>query len=913
MRVAAGTYNENIVINRAMTLQGAQVSVDARGRAAAESVVSSSATRTIDLQSTTGPIVIDGFSFSGGMASRVLESTAGNLNGLRIRNNRFTSHVGFAIFLNHAGTDVTIERNELDGSSSTGGGAAIHLDTDNFGGFVLLNNNIANYATRTGFFVDGNHNVGESGTRAPSLNGNQFTSNSVGVNLGTRSFGTLNAPTLGAFGGSIVNNLFNNNANDGLQGGFQHVLVEGNTFGGNGRFGVLLTSFGNTGTDRGAQNSLIRSNTIAGNGFTASGAGISLSSTQAAGTIATNPITFNRIVGNRAGLSYTGTEAIVAENNWWGCNAGPTPAGGVGCGDSVAGANTDANPWTVMCVTASTNPLPTVGGGTSLVTASLTGNSAGVVPSAVVFIPPTSIAFSATQGSISPSSVVLALGVASSTFTPSTGVAGTACATLDAETACVSAGGDECGGATPINAGSTTAFSTFCASNSAPAFSCSASGAKDVWFSFTAPGAGVATVDTCVGASFDTVVEVHSSCGGGGATVGCNDNSAASGCTSGSGLSSVSWFATSGTTYFVRVGGIAGASGTGTLTLAFSLGSCPFPAPLAGCPTPSFVFQESPTTGVCASISSEPVPGAVVSISGWTVIPPNPSTSAALAPFIGDYNVNSYAEDENDVVQIMELTCRSGCTADKILISPVGACSFDASFVDPFVRKRQSSLNGVGFFLASASAIADPHLRGANGVAFDFSGKANATYALFTSQQFVINMHLAAGGPKRRFIVQLGIVFHNVTIAITPLTFRHRNAFVTDIDKQLRQVGGRATVPRPFVVELELCAGHTVVVSRARTSRPHLAHDDGSSFAYLNVEIAAPGCHNSYDGALGQTFKCRHAHEKFVFDRTTEESFRVDSLFAVSGAFQTDAPCHDREPLTPMIGSLVSSVEKKEI
>jgi hypothetical protein len=130
-------------------------------------------------------------------------------------------------------------------------------------------------------------------------------------------------------------------------------------------------------------------------------------------------------------------------------------------------------------------------------------------------------------------------------------------------------------------------------------------------------------------------------------------------------------------------------------------------------------------------------------------------------------------------------------------------------------------------------------------------------------------------------------------------------------------VGGRAIAPKPFAVELELCAGHSVVISRARTARPHLAHDDGSSFAYLNVEIAAPGCHDSYDGALGQTFKCRfrHGHEKFVFDRTTEESFRVDSLFAISGAFQPDAPCHDREssqqhqpnaPGTMMVGSLES-------
>jgi hypothetical protein len=638
VRVAQGIYNENVVIDRAMTLQGAKVGIDARDRLPGETVVvASSATRTVELRSTTGPIVIDGFSFSGGLAPRLIESTSGNVNGLQIRNNRFTSHVGFAIFLNNPGTDVTIEQNELDGSSSTGAGAAIHLDVDNFGGFVLLNNRVRNYGTRTGFFVDGNHNVGESATRSSSLAGNTFSANSIGASIGARAFGTLNAPTLGLFGGSIVDNVFSNNLVDGLQGGPQHVLVARNTFSGNGRHGIALTSFGNTAADRGAQNSLIRSNTVVGNGFAASlAAGISLSASQAAGTIATNPITFNRIAGNFQGVSYAGAEAIVAENNWWGCSAGPKSFGGAGCGDALIGANVDFNPWTVMCVTALPSPLPTIGGGTSLVSAKLTRNSDGAVPSTVVFIRPASIAFSATQGSMSPTNVAFDFGVATSTFTPATAVTGTACATLDAET--VSAlGNDECAGATPISAGSATAFTSICASTSAPAFSCAASGANDLWFSFTAPDSGLAAIDTCAGASFDTVIEVYSACGG--ATVGCNDNSAAAaGCTSGSGRSSVSWFATSGTNYFIRVGGAAGASGTGTLTLAFSSGSCPFPAtPLAGCPTPSFVFQQSPSAGVCALISSEPVPGGVVSINGWTVIPPNPSASAALAPFIGDY------------------------------------------------------------------------------------------------------------------------------------------------------------------------------------------------------------------------------------------------------------------------------------
>ena len=61
-------------------------------------------------------------------------------------------------------------------------------------GLYITNNNIINNAGRYGFFVDGNHNVGESATRAPSISGNLFNNNLQGMNLGSRSFGTLATP-----------------------------------------------------------------------------------------------------------------------------------------------------------------------------------------------------------------------------------------------------------------------------------------------------------------------------------------------------------------------------------------------------------------------------------------------------------------------------------------------------------------------------------------------------------------------------------------------------------------------------------------------------------------------------------------------------------------------------------------------
>ncbi len=55
--------------------------------------------------------------------------------------------------------------------------------------------------------------------------------------------------------------------------------------------------------------------------------------------------------------------------------------------------------------------------------------------------------------------------------------------------------------------------------------SCGAVGFADVWYSFTAPSAGTYSFATCGGATFDTVVSVHSGCPGDNFNIlACNDN-----------------------------------------------------------------------------------------------------------------------------------------------------------------------------------------------------------------------------------------------------------------------------------------------------------------------------------------------------------------------------------------------------
>jgi uncharacterized repeat protein (TIGR01451 family) len=182
-----------------------------------------------------------------------------------------------------------------------------------------------------------------------------------------------------------------------------------------------LTDFGTALTDRGAQNTTVKENLIINNGLTANGEGVLFSATQVAGTIATNHVNFNRIIGNRVGATYNGAETIDVENNWWGCNFGPG-VGGTGCSGTPNGrngtgaANLDANPWLKLTLTAM--PTSIMSGDTSTLTASLRINSDNVDTSSLnCFVPnDTPVAFAAMLGTVAPPNDGTTNGVATSTY-----------------------------------------------------------------------------------------------------------------------------------------------------------------------------------------------------------------------------------------------------------------------------------------------------------------------------------------------------------------------------------------------------------------------------------------------------------------------------------------------------------------
>ena len=132
-------------------------------------------------------------------------------------------------------------------------------------------------------------------------------------------------------------------------------------------------------------------------------------------------VSFSRIVGNTGGgftgLVTRGGTANV-ENNWWGCNTGPSAAPCDTAG-AITGGVVDFDPWLQLRLTASPNTTPVVGESRSL-TASFLLNSAGgaVAASNLDVLIGLPVTWSASGGTISGSQATIQpSGTATATFT----------------------------------------------------------------------------------------------------------------------------------------------------------------------------------------------------------------------------------------------------------------------------------------------------------------------------------------------------------------------------------------------------------------------------------------------------------------------------------------------------------------
>ncbi|MCZ6619778.1 MAG: hypothetical protein O7E57_16785, partial [Gammaproteobacteria bacterium] len=167
---------------------------------------------------------------------------------------------------------------------------------------------------------------------------------------------------------------------------------------------------------------------------------------------------------------------------------------------------------------------------------------------------------------------------------------------LDVTQALVTPSNDLCANSISVSNG-TYAFDTCGATNSPAPAGCTVN--QDIWYRWVAPStcSGTVTVDTC-GSLFDTSLAVYSgSCTG--PQVACNNN-AGSGCPSTPQSSVVSFNATPGAVYFIRVGSPGAGAGSGQLTISGphpNVGTCP---PSSNAPTQrlfQFVGQVTGTPG----------------------------------------------------------------------------------------------------------------------------------------------------------------------------------------------------------------------------------------------------------------------------------------------------------------------------
>lgn len=345
INVDAGTYAENVVLNKSITLNGAKAGVDARGRVAGapspatESIIAPAAGAAVDLQAGANSAVVDGFSMMAtvGGTNGVVQTISSILTGVQIKNNlmKLNSSTGAVLWFNRGIVDLTVTQNEMYGGTASTQ-VIFFNGPQTFSGFYLTYNNIYGTGGTYGWFVDGNRNVGASATpRNPLIKGNLFQGLIAGINCGSRSIQDA----------QIIENTFNNNTQLGLQGGPKNTNIARNTFTGNGLYGMALTVFGSSDVTRGSLNATVQNNFFSGNGTAPGGFGDLVLSNQTVGVLNSVTITANSFLSTIAIVNNDpdgGTDVAHATCNWFGTNS---PSGVAAKIVNISGAVTSFSPW----------------------------------------------------------------------------------------------------------------------------------------------------------------------------------------------------------------------------------------------------------------------------------------------------------------------------------------------------------------------------------------------------------------------------------------------------------------------------------------------------------------------------------------------------------------------------------------
>ena len=260
VQVCPGTYNENVVVNKTLTIQGAKANVDARNRATSNESVVTGTDATATFQLLADNIKLNGFDVTGNVNGAGIY-TSPSFSGYKLLNNIVENNV-FGIYLHNGGASQALVRLNLIQNNNQPGAAAgngIYSDQGAVGVVIAANK-----------FV-GHQNVGvlfAGGTITPNADRNIIIKTNSSLNDATfvALFSTVNAEVRQ----NHVNDTVFQDASSIFVGGDSNgILIDSNVVTNPGYSGIVVDDVLGTGSS----NVDILSNTVTGatNDPTASG------------------------------------------------------------------------------------------------------------------------------------------------------------------------------------------------------------------------------------------------------------------------------------------------------------------------------------------------------------------------------------------------------------------------------------------------------------------------------------------------------------------------------------------------------------------------------------------------------------------------------------------------------------------
>jgi len=311
--VYEGTYYENVVVNKTLTLIGngsEKTTIDGGGSGDVVKI-------TADWCN------MSGFTVTGGSTGMVVESDSNLITGSTIRDNPRGG-----IYL-HESNSSTIQDNTIMNNSGDGG---VHVHDSNAN--TILNNAILNNSgDGSVWFHSSNSNILTNNTIRNNSNGiliYEWSISNIIANNTIRNNTEYGIWIYGSGSNTVANNFIHNNTNYGI---YLNLGAASNTITNNtcqyNKGGILLISSSNSkisnntilnNTDCGIHLDLSPSNTITNNTISGNYVGINVTYDSK-----NNTAHYNRIFNNtrRGARTYYYTYEFDARFNYWGSNSGP--------------------------------------------------------------------------------------------------------------------------------------------------------------------------------------------------------------------------------------------------------------------------------------------------------------------------------------------------------------------------------------------------------------------------------------------------------------------------------------------------------------------------------------------------------------------------------------------------------------